>query len=290
MFGYVRPLRPELKCKDFDLYRATYCGLCRSLRRRYGLVAPMFLNFDFTFLALLLWEPEECFTPCRGRCHANPLVKKPMCPDSPALELAADESMVLTWWQLRDAAADGGLWGGLPARALSVLMKRAYRKAARHCPQFDGQVRASLGELSGLEQEGLPSIDRAADTFATLLKSAAPKTGDLERDRPLEQLLYHVGRWIYLLDAQDDLAEDAAAGRPNPVAVRFGPSGDDPALKQTLDHSLNLARSAFQLGSFGCRTALIENILYLGLPLIQRAVFDGSWKEIKKQKIWRNNP
>ena len=57
MFGYVRPFRPELKCKDFDLYRATYCGLCRCLRRRYGLAAPMLLNFDFTFLALLLWEP-----------------------------------------------------------------------------------------------------------------------------------------------------------------------------------------------------------------------------------------
>ena len=83
MFGYVRPVRPELKCRDFDLYRATYCGLCRCLRRRFGLIAPMLLNFDFTFLALLLWQPEEMFSPCRGRCHANLLVKKPMCPDSP---------------------------------------------------------------------------------------------------------------------------------------------------------------------------------------------------------------
>ena len=78
MFGYVRPFQPELKCRDYDLYRATYCGLCRCLRRRYGLVAPMFLNFDFTFLALLLWEPEDRFVPCRGRCHGNPLVKRPM--------------------------------------------------------------------------------------------------------------------------------------------------------------------------------------------------------------------
>ena len=64
MFGYVRPVREELKCKDFDLYRATYCGLCRELRRKYGLLAPMFLNFDFTFLALLLWPAEQaalCF-------------------------------------------------------------------------------------------------------------------------------------------------------------------------------------------------------------------------------------
>ena len=85
MFGYVRPVREELKCKDFDLYRATYCGLCRELRRKYGLLAPMFLNFDFTFLALLLWPAEQRFVPCRGRCHANPLARKEMCPADPAL-------------------------------------------------------------------------------------------------------------------------------------------------------------------------------------------------------------
>ena len=98
MFGYVRPVREELKCRDFDLYKASYCGLCGAMRRRYGWLAPMFLNYDFTFLALLLAEPEERFTPCRGRCHANPLRKKPMCPASEALDTAADESVVLTWW------------------------------------------------------------------------------------------------------------------------------------------------------------------------------------------------
>ena len=71
MFGYVRPVRAELKGKDFDLYRATYCGLCRCMRRACGPLAPLFLNFDFTFLALLLWQPEERFTPCTGRCCAN---------------------------------------------------------------------------------------------------------------------------------------------------------------------------------------------------------------------------
>ena len=209
MFGYVRPLRDELKCRDFDLYRAVYCGLCAAMRRRYGWLAPMFLNYDFTFLALLLAPPEEAFSPCRGRCHANPLRKKTMDQPTPALDTAADESVVLTWWQLRD--------------------------------------------------------------------------------RAMEQLLYHLGRWIYLLDAQDDLEEDRAAGRYNPVAARFGPEGDPDAMARTLDHSRNLMYSAAQLADFGCRWPLIENILYLGLPLVQRAVFDGSWKQIQKQKIWRSS-
>ena len=289
MFGYVRPVREELKCRDFDLYKATYCGLCGAMRRRYGFLAPMFLNYDFTFLALLLEAPEERFTPCRGRCHANPLVKKPMCPASEALDAAADESVVLTWWQLRDKARDSGFWKGLPARVLALLLRPACRKAARRRPEFDRAVRESLEKLSALEKEQCPSMDRAADTFAVLLQAAAPVTGDEARDRALGQLLYHLGRWIYLIDAQDDLEQDRASGNYNAVAARFGWSGDPEAMKRTLNHSLNLMGSAAQLAEFGCRWPVIENILYLGLPLVQQAVFDGSWRQIQKQKIWRHN-
>ena len=253
---------------------------------RSWLLAPMFLNFDFTFLALVLWSAEERFTPCAGWCHANPLRKKPMCPDSPALEQAADESMVLTWWKLRDAVADEPFWKGLPARMLSGLLGPAYRKAAARRPEFAAAVKESLGELNRLEGEQCPSMDRTADTFARLLQAAAP--GEGTEGRVLGQLLYHLGRWIYLIDARDDLAEDRAACRYNPVAARYGPEGDDPALKRTLDHSLELMGAALQLGDFGCRKALLENIIYLGLPLVQRAVLEGSWAEIKKQKIWRN--
>lgn len=287
MFGYVRPVRPELKCRDYELYRATYCGLCRCLRRRYGLIAPMLLNFDFTFLALLLWEPEESFIPCRGRCHGNPLHKRPMCPDSPALEAAADESVILSWWKLRDSVRDDGFWRGLPARVLSVVLGPSYRKAARLRPEFDRTVRSCLEELAALERENCPSLDRTADTFARLLQAAAPQEG--ERGRVLSQLLYHLGRWIYLADARDDLEEDKLSGRYNPVAARYGLQGDDGALGLTMDNSLARIGAALQLGDFGCRTALLENIVYLGLPAVERAVFDGTWKEIKKQKIWRND-
>ena len=103
------------------------------------------------------------------------------------------------------------------------------------------------------------------------------------------ELLYHLGRWIYLIDAQDDLEEDAQAGRYNPVAARFGPQGDRETLERTLNHSLNRMYSAAQLLSFGRRWPVIENILYLGLPLAQRAVFEGSWKQIQKQTIWRQD-
>ena len=146
-------------------------------------------------------------------------------------------------------------------------------------------MRDCLEELAVLEREGCPSLDRAADTFARLIQSAAPAEG--ERGRILAQLLYHLGRWIYLTDARDDLIEDRLSGRYNPVAARYGPDGDDEALRLTMDHSLELMGAALQLGDFGCRLPLLENIVYLGLPLVEKAVFEGSWREINKQKIWR---
>lgn len=285
MFGYIRPLRGELKCKEFDLYKATYCGLCQTMRQRYGVIAPMFLNFDFTFLALLLWEAEEDPKLCHGRCHAKLFTKKEMCVGSDALNYAADESVILAYWKLRDSIVDDGFWKGLISRSLALLLKRSYKKAALHCAEFDKTVQDCLAELSQLERENSPSIDRTADTFARILRAAAPQKGDEVQDRALGQLLYHVGRWIYLVDARDDIAEDALSGSYNPIALRYGETGDDDALRLTLEHSLNLARSAYHIGEFGCRGAIIQNILYLGLPLVQRAVFEGVYKNIKKQKI-----
>lgn len=284
MFGYVRPCQPELKCRDFDRYRAAYCGLCQSLRRRYGLLAPMFLSYDLTFLALLLWGEEESFRSCPGRCHVKPWAKRAMCPMGPTLELAADESVILTWWKLRDSVDDEKGWKKLTARMLSLLLRPAYRKAAGARPEFDVSVRTRLEMLARLEREKCPSIDRPADAFASLLRDAAPG-----EDRVVGEILYHVGRWIYLADARDDLEQDRQEGAYNPLLLRYGLQVDDESLKDTMTHSLELAQAAFQLGSFGARTPILENILYLGLPLVQKAVFDGSWSQIKKQKIWRND-
>jgi len=284
VFGYVRPCQPELKCRDFDRYKAAYCGLCQCLRQRYGLLAPMFLSYDLTFLALLLWQEGEPFQPCSGRCHVKPWARRAMCPAGPTLQLAADESVILTWWKLRDGVADGKGWKKLGPWTLSVLLRPAYRKAAGLRPEFDRRVRSHLERLARLEREQCPSMDRPADAFACLLRDAVP-----EEDRINREILYHTGRWIYLADARDDLEQDRRDGAYNPLVLRYGPQVDDEALGDTMTHSLELAQAAFQLGDFGERTPILENILYLGLPLVQRAVFDGSWSRIKKQKIWRND-
>ena len=285
MFGYVVPLRGELKVRELDAYQGVYCGLCHTLGRRYGFLPRLLLSYDFAFLAMVLAGPEGSVALERRRCVACPVRGKRVCPNRPELDTAADASVILTYWKLRDSVADRGFFRGLPARLLSLLLRPAYRKAARRRPDFDRQTVSCLEELHTLEEDESPSLDRTADTFARILAGAAPDTGETVRDRALGQLLYHVGRWIYLVDAWDDLEEDRAAGRYNPLLLRFpdGPEAHREEVRLTLGHSLNLALSAYHLTDAGPWNGVVLNILCLGLPMVEEAVFTGQWRQRKKE-------
>ncbi len=283
MFGYIRPFREELKVRDLDDYQALYCGLCHTIRVRYGRFARFFLNYDFTFLAMVLSEGERPQVSKR-RCLASPVRGKPSCPADPAIETAADETIILAYWKLRDNVSDNGFWKGLPARLSAFLLRPSYQKAARYRPVFDQSVRSCLEELRSMEEERCPSMDKAADTFARILKAAAPPTEDSSRNRVAEQILYHIGRWIYLLDAWNDMEEDRQNKRYNPILIRFG-GGTEQArelLRTTLRHSLNLAASAYHLSEFGCWGGVLGNIIFLGLPMVEELVFSGNWKQAQK--------
>ena len=139
--------------------------------------------------------------------------------------------------------------------------------------------------------DNLDKDSRRLEAFGELLAAAAPPSGDSARDRALGQLLYHVGRWIYLTDAWDDLEEDRRTGSYNPIAARFGgeaEAGRDD-LRVTLRHSLNLARSAAALLELGYWTETVENILFLGLPMVEELVFTGRWRAVNHRNR-RQNP
>lgn len=298
MFGYVRPPLEDLPPEDTERFRQAYCGLCHTLARRHGLAARFILNYDFTFLAILLSQRETAPVAC-ARCPASPLRRRPYLEADAAMELAADESVILAYWQLRDGVADHGFWKGLMYRLLSRLLRRAYRRAAAARPEFDRNTRLQLDKLVRLEMEQTPALDPAADAFAVLLGAAAEEVDDPIRRRVLGQLLYHLGRWVYLIDAADDLQKDAASGNYNPVALRYGLTDgvwteeSRHAFANTLDHSIHMMTTAFELADFGCWRRLLEATFYHGLFRVGRAVLDGTFhdapsgKDRKKSKDLR---
>lgn len=275
MFGYVRPLQSKLSQEEQRTYQAAYCGLCHRLKKTCGLGARFILNYDFVFLFLLLDSGNEnCDT---RRCAVHPWKGRPCLAGNQAMDLCAWESVVLAYYKLGDSVADENFFTGFKSRIARLFLRRAYKKANARCKGFDYRVAMCLWELDELERASSPKLDAVADTFARLLSAAAPATEDESLDRARRQLLYHLGRWIYLVDAWDDLAEDEKRGRYNPIAARFGQTPDLDYLDVTLRHSLSLAHSAFQLLPPTAHSGILENILYLGLPNVQALVQAGKW-------------
>ena len=117
MYGYVRPPLDMLPAEEVERFRRIYCGLCHALGRRYGPEARFILNYDFTFLAIILSE-REARNVDRARCLVSPFRKREFQPSGEALELAADESVILAYWQLRDGVEDHDWFHGLKYRAV----------------------------------------------------------------------------------------------------------------------------------------------------------------------------
>ena len=202
-----------------------------------------------------------------------------------ALDLAADHSVILSWWQMQDGIADHGFWGGLKYRLASGLLRNAYEKARKAQPAFDENTRVLLEELAALERENCPSIDRVADTFARLLAGAAEAARDPIRKRVLQQMLYHLGRWIYLTDAADDLGKDLQTGNYNPLPLRFSVENEKLTeegrqdLAGTMDRSVEMMAAAFELADFGVWTEIIRSVVYEGLYMVGNAVLNGTFHQ-----------
>lgn len=226
-----------------------------------------------------------------GRCYTSPSGSGPYLESTAAMELAADESVILAYWQLRDGVEDHAWAAGLKYRAGAVCWNPPTGRRRPSRPAFDQAVRRQLQMLSALEKEKDPSMDKAADTFAVLLSSAAEGVEEPVRRRVLEQILYHLGRWVYLIDAADDLKKDAESGNYNPVALRYGLKDGtwDPesrhAFAVTLDHSIHQMAAAFELWNFGVWTTVLQTTFYAGLFRVGHAVLEGTYHRRDRKNI-----
>ncbi|MGE4485063.1 MAG: DUF5685 family protein [Oscillospiraceae bacterium] len=289
MFGYVRPLKSELKIREFGQFEAAYCGLCHTLGRKYGVFSRFILNYDLTFLSLLLWRDGSQLQFEKKRCIVSPLRKKCVCCSCHAMNACAAYSVILSYWKLMDSMRDDGFFRSFPSRVAAIFLRSAYRKASADFPDFSLTAAASLSELSELERAGEPSIDRAADKFAQILAAAAIDEDDADKRRILTQLLYHLGRWIYIVDARNDIAEDIRNRNYNPVVSHYNlkskpGGGQDAELKTTLQHSRNLMIAAFELLPENAWTGILRNIMYLGMDKVSGDVFTGTFIRARRSR------
>ena len=270
MFGYIRPLECELKVREQAEYRGYYCGLCKSIGARYGQLERLSLSYDCAFLAALLSAisggAEFSRGNCGPRCYRG---KRPIANASPALDYAADVNVLLAWYQAADDAADEK---SAKAYAARLAFRRAYNKAAKRRPELNRAIRENTERLHALEAEGVASTDEPSDTFGKTLSAVilfAPMLPPGERTAA-EWMFYHLGRWIYLIDAWDDREKDGKSGGYNPfLSAKMEPE----RARFLLNITLNEINKAYDLLNLRQPSGLLDNMVRLGLDSAQRRVF-----------------
>lgn len=290
MFGYVKAELPELKLRENEFYRAVYCGLCGSMKKRTGAVSTFSLSYDMVFLVLCrLAVTGDRYEVTPKRCFMNPfrVKKRPVMTDGDELRYAAAVSALLTECKLEDDAADEKGAKRLVKRLLLPGAKRRLRRA--DVPSaLEASVRTKLDALYALEAQKPESVSPCAEIFGELLGEIfAFGTGGADA-RILYEVGRGVGRYIYIVDAADDFDGDVAAGRYNPVAAVHGSLTDSARaeLMTALKLELLQAASALELievpdGGYPETLDIAKNIIYLGMPKEAERVLYGSKKGTK---------
>ncbi len=277
MFGYVTPHKPELKVRELAQYQAWYCGLCKTLRMTYGQIPRLVLDYDCTFFALLLAGiTGEEYTCAPERCGYKPLKKKtPVIGPCEALSYAADINVLLYYYKLADDFRDEK---SIPAFAGHTALRAGATLAAKRQPEAAQAIASGIAQLSNLEKQKEPSIDVAADAFANILKQLALGYDKLteKQKTALFWLAYHMGRWIYLIDAWEDRKKDEKAGSYNPFLIADATQERASFLLYASLHEMENACDLLELQS---NQGLIENIIYQGCRFKTKQVLEGVKKD-----------
>ncbi len=275
MFGYVRPLKPELLVREFSRYRSVYCGICKQIGHDYGQLPRLSLGYDLTLLAVLLLSLSEHQPPDQpAGCIINPLVKKPILRGGPVLELCAGLTIILAYYKAKDNIQDKKAIRG---RLLQIALFKAFYKARRRYPEYETIIRAELSRLRQIEK-GEPD-PAAAFVFGSLLEQIFAKAAALAVKQPeiqngIGRFGRHLGTWIYLLDAIDDLAADCNNGSWNPFSRLDAASARTQAETLMQEQEMAMDRTA-ALFPYVRDSGLLANIVTMGLPATRQQIMQG---------------
>lgn len=266
MFGYIKTHRPELKVREDETYKGIYCSLCKELGKRYGIMSRLFLSYDSTFLALALMSLSDeklCFE--QKRCPFNPAKKCNFCQgEHDELAYAADISVLLLYHKIKDNITDSTLFKAILYRLLLILLLRSYKKAVKNRPDAAIIIEEFMQMQSFVEEKQSRLIDEAAEPTAILLgKMYAHNETDDEQKRVRERVGYFLGRWIYMIDAFDDIEKDRKSGNYNPFLL----SGQDnyEKIKGDLLMTAGEIASAYELLNIKKFGNITKNVIYDGL-------------------------
>ncbi|SHE51378.1 DUF5685 family protein [Clostridium fallax] len=223
MFGYVFPCRMELKVKEYEKFKAYYCGLCHAIKNIYGNIPRLSLNYDMTFLGLLLDSMSINNSNAKKiRCFLHPNKEKPIINNSFALDYAANINVILFYNKLLDDIQDDK---SFKSKLGALLFFNVNNKFKDSYSEINTKITSNLKDLYEKENNYKNlSLDEIAHPFSDLtgylfMNYPNPIEDDSQYKRDqLYWLGYNLGKWIYLIDAFDDLEEDMKNNKFNALS------------------------------------------------------------------------
>lgn len=261
MFGYIIINKEEMKFKEFDIYHSYYCGLCQKLKERYGKAGQMSLSYDMTFLLMLLtglYEPETKVDMCR--CVAHPF-EKHVTRINPLTDYIADMNVLFTCYKCYDDWEDekklSGLIYGKLLEGKSGKLKELYAEKLR-------SVTAAMKDISDAEKDGDKDIDTMAGLFGRVMADIVVCRQD-EWSDILSRFGFYLGKFIYLMDAYEDIEEDIRKGTYNPLKQKYGEPDFEEDCRTILMMMMSECCREFELLPIIENVEILRNILYSGV-------------------------
>lgn len=267
MFGYVTVCEPELKVKDLKKYRAYYCGLCRTLKEDYGFMGQMTLTYDMTFAVILLSSLYETTTKHEEhRCKVHPAKRQHMLRNE-ITSYAAAMNVLLAYYHMEDDWQDDRKVSSLMTK--SLIQGKAKKIIEKYLRQSE-IIRKSLKELGECEHENSMDIDRAAGCFGRLMAELFVWKEDIW-EKTLRKMGFYLGKFIYLMDAYEDLPEDRKKNRYNPLKELAKRPDYEAQMEQIL--RMMIAESTVRFEQLPC---LVD------VDILRNILYDGVWNHYNK--------
>lgn len=270
MFGYVLVNKPELKIREFESYRSYYCGLCHELKEGYGTFGRMTLNYDMTFLVMLLSDLYDAEDKTEhNRCVVHP-TRRHCNRRNEVTEYCADMCVLLSYYKCLDDWKDEKK----PAKgALAKILKRKCRKIRAKYPEKVEFVESRLNMLSIVESSKVTHIDRAARVFGEIMAEVFVYKDDIWKE-DLYKIGFYLGKYIYLLDAYEDIEKDIKSGAYNPFKEIYGNEDFEKQVLKLLLLMIGECTDAFE------RLPLVEHV-----EILRNILYSGVWVRFGKAKI-----
>lgn len=261
MFGYVVVNKQEMKFKEFDLYQSYYCGLCQKLKEQYGKRGQLTLSYDLTFVILLLtslYEPDTAADVCK--CIAHPFEKHPTRINE-FTGYAADMNLLLSYYKCLDDWQDEHKVG---RKLMADSLQRKCRKIAEEYPHKAEVIRQMLQELYQCEKRQGTDIDEISGYFGEIMSEIFACRED-EWTKELRRMGFFMGKFIYLMDAYEDMEKDRKKNNYNPFLLKESQENFEEYVGSILTMMMAECSKSFERLPIVENTEILRNVLYSGV-------------------------